>query len=129
MTKTAKTTPITFKIKGEEHPLLLNFTAVKYLNDIYEGGTFELIGKALMGDLDTFPELVYAGLRYTPEAYEIYDIEEALDEAVLSGELSFKDILRMSNQLVAENSFYKSTVDNLLKQDKGAKKAIADLIA
>ena len=47
----------TFTIDGKAYELKLDYQGVKYLNKIYEGGTFELISKALMGDFDAFPHI------------------------------------------------------------------------
>ncbi|MCG7346378.1 tail assembly chaperone [Sporosarcina sp. ACRSL] len=120
--------PLMFKIEGEMQELKLNYAGIKYLNGLYEGGSFELIGKALMGDIETFPHIILAALKHTDGIYNEYDVEESLDEMIEAGELSLKDVIRISNVLVARSPFYKATVDQLMKNDPAAQASIDALM-
>ncbi|MHC8516203.1 tail assembly chaperone [Sporosarcina sp. ITBMC105] len=118
-----------FTIKGETHDLKLNFEGIKHLNLIHEGGSYEVIGKALMGDLETFTHVIDAALRHTGNPYTLEEIEKAIDEAVDSELISLKEVLRMSHKIVAEHSFYKDTVDKLLAADENARTTLEQLLA
>ena len=119
----------TFEIKGEVVDLKLTWKATRYLADIYEGGTFELIGKAIMGNLETFPHIIYASVMHSEKDYSLSDVEDALDDAVNSGALTMHDILRLSNLLITKSPFYASTVDKLLVGDDNARQSIDALLA
>ena len=117
-----------FGIKGKEYDLKIDYKAVKYLNKLHEGGTFELIGKALMGDLDTFPHVVYASLFHTGEGFTIEDVEQAIGEALADEKLDLDGILRISNEVITDNFFYKATASKLLSEDKQARKMLDKLL-
>lgn len=121
--------PLMFKIEGEMKELKLNFAGIKYLNGLYEGGSFELIGKALMGDIETYPHIILASLMHTDGNYNEFDVEAALDEMIEAGELTMQDIIRTSNILIARSPFYKATVDKLVKNDPNAQASLEALIA
>lgn len=118
----------TFTINGKEHELKLAYKGVKRLNALYEGGTFELIGKAMMGDLDTFPYIVQASLMHTGEDYTLAQVEDAIDAAIEAEELDHSAILRLSNEVITQNFFYKATVAKLMAKNKAAGKALEDLL-
>lgn len=118
----------TFKIDGKEHELKINYNGVKYLNAIYEGGSYEMIGKAMMGDLEAFPYIVHAALKHTEQNYTLAAVEKALSEAMDAEELDMDAILKISNEVVTQSFFYKKTVEKLLKDNKQAKKALEQLL-
>jgi len=118
----------TFLINGKEYELKLDWKAVKYLNGLYEGGSFELIGKAMMGDLETFPRIVHAALFHTGENFALETVEQAIGEAIAEERLDMTGVLRMSNEIVNDSFFYKATVAKLLAKDKKAKTAIDELL-
>ena len=111
----------TFTIGEKEHELKLTYDGVKRLNKVHEGGSFELIGKAMMGDLDTFPHIVHAALLHTGEKYTFASVEAAIGEAFESERLDMDGILRLSNEVITQSFFYKATVAKLLAKDKSAK--------
>lgn len=117
-----------FTINGKEHELKLTYKGVKKLNGLYEGGTFEVLGKAMMGDLDTFPHIVQAALMHTDEYYTLDAVEHAIDEAMESESLDLDGIMRLSNEVVTQSFFYKATVTKLLADNKPAKKALEQLL-
>lgn len=117
----------TFTIDGKAHELKLDYQGVKYLNKIYDGGTFELISKALMGDFDAFPHILRAALIHTKENFTLEAIEAAISEAIEKEELDMERILVMSNTLVTDNFFYKTTVNKLLKDNPEAMELLKKL--
>lgn len=117
-----------FEIKGKEHELKIDYKAVKYLNGLHSGGTFELIGKALMGDFDTFPHIVHAALFHTGEGHTLTDVEQAIEEAIAAERLDLDSILRISNEVITDNFFYRATATKLLAEDKQARKMLDKLL-
>lgn len=118
----------TFEINGKEYELKLTYAAVKRLNKVHEGGSFELIGKALQGDFDTFPHVVHAGLLHTGENFTLEDVEKTIEDAVENEKLSFDDIMRLSNEVVTQSFFYKPTVDKMAKKNPEMKQALEQLL-
>lgn len=118
----------TFEINGKEYELKINYAAVQRLNGIHEGGSFELIGKAMQGDFATFPHIVHAALLHTGENFAFKAVEKAIAESIDNERLSFDDILRISNEVITQSFFYKPTVDKLAKQNPEMKEAIEQLL-
>lgn len=118
----------TFTIGEKEHELKLTYAGVKKLNGIFEGGSFELIGKAMMGDLDTFPHIIQAALLYTGENYTIAHVEGAIDAAIEAETLDMNGILKLSNEVITQSFFFKATVAKLMAKDKSAKKMLDELL-
>lgn len=117
-----------FEINGKEYELKINYAAVKRLNNVHEGGAFELIGKAMQGDFDTFPHIVHASLLHTGESFTLQNIEDAIGELIENERLSFDDIMRISNEVITQSFFYRPTVDKLTKQNPEMKKALEQLL-
>lgn len=118
----------TFEINGKEYELKITYAAVKRLNNVHEGGSFELIGKAMQGDFETFPHIIHAGLLHTGENFAFKDIEKAIEEAVENERLSLDAIIKLSNEVITNSFFYKPTVDKLSKQNPEMKKALEQLL-
>ncbi|MBS4195328.1 tail assembly chaperone [Lederbergia citri] len=118
----------TFEINGKEYELKITYAAVKRLNNVHEGGSFELIGKAIAGDFETFPHIVHAGLLHTGENFSFATIETAIEEAIENEKLSLDDVMRISNEVVTQSFFYKPTVDKLTKKNPEMKKALEELL-
>lgn len=110
----------TFEIDGKEYDLVLDYRGVKYLNKVYDGGSFELISKAIMGDLEAFPHILRASLIHTGMNFTIEQIEDKIGEMMANEQLDMQSVLKLSNQLVNDNFFYKSTVAKLLKDSPEA---------
>ena len=117
-----------FEIGGKEYELKLDFKGVKYLNSICEGGSYELIGKAMMGDLDTFPYILHAALKHTGENFSLNAVEDAISAAMEAEKLDLDGVLKISNEVVTQSFFYKKTTDKLMKDNPEAKKAMALLL-
>lgn len=118
----------TFIINGKEHDLQLTYAGVKRLNTVHEGGSFELIGKAMMGDLETFPHIIQAALLHTGENYSIDSVEDAINDAISEERLDMNDILKLSNEVITQSFFYKTTVTKLMSKDKKAKATLDALL-
>lgn len=126
--KTAEAKMANFTINGKEHELKLTYKGVKKLNGLYDGGAFAVLGKAMMGDLDTFPHIIQAALIHTDENYTLEAVEQAIDEAMDNESLDLDAIIRLSNEVVTQSFFYKATVNKLLADNKPAKKALEQLL-
>lgn len=116
-----------FEIKGKEYELKITYKAVKYLNSQFKGGSYEVIGKALSGDLEAFPVIIKAGLIHTEENFTTKEIEKAIEEAVDSESLSLEDITNINKEVVTDSFFYKATVEKLVSQNPEMKKALEQL--
>ncbi|MBU5341305.1 tail assembly chaperone [Caldifermentibacillus hisashii] len=119
----------TFEINGKEYELKLTFKAVRHLNGLYEGGAYALIGKAIMGDLDAFVNIVHAALLHTGENFKLKDIETAIEQLYEAEKLDQDSVTKICNEVVVNSFFYKKTVDKLLKDNPQAKKALETLTA
>lgn len=117
----------TFKIGGKEHELKLTYKAVKRLNSQFEGGSMEVIGKAIAGDFDAFPHIVHAGLMHTEAGYTLDDVEQAIEEAFEAEKLDLREMMRISDAVVTSSFFYKATADKMLAKDKRVKQTLDDL--
>src|SRR5699024_7798655 len=71
----------TFTIDEQEYELKLTFESVKRLNKAFDGGSLEIIGLAMAGDLDAFPSVLHAGLLHTGEKFTQKKINEAIEQA------------------------------------------------
>lgn len=117
-----------FEIKGEEHEIKLTLKSVKYLNGLFDGGAFILIQKAISGDIDTFIDIVHAGLFHTDKGFKRKDIEKAVDEGIAEEKLDLDYVNRVSYGVVADSFFYRKTVEKIFEGDKAAKKQIEKLM-
>lgn len=115
-----------FKINDKEYELKLTYQSLKYLNKLYgadQGGALQFVAKAMQGDLETFPHIIHAALFHTEENFSFKTVEKAVEEATVNGELDYGDILRLSNELVTDSFFYRTTADMLV-----GKKAVDNLL-
>lgn len=117
-----------FTINGKEHELKLTYKGVKKLNELYSGGALDVVGKAIAGDLETFPHIIQAALLHTGENYTLEAVEQAIDDATEAEQLDFLGIIRISNEVVTQSFFFKTTVAKLLADNKQAKKAMDQLL-
>jgi|SRR5690625_1286928 len=116
-----------FEIDGKEYELKLTYKSIKYLNGLFDGGSYELIGKAIQGDIETFPLIVHAALFHTDENLPLSAVDEQVGELVDSGKLSLEDIGRICDEVVTQSFFYKATVEKILKNNPEMKKALDQL--
>ncbi|WP_270568420.1 tail assembly chaperone [Bacillus sonorensis] len=117
-----------FEIEGNEYELKLTYASVEYLNGLYKGGSFELIGKALMGDLEAFPNIVHAGLFHTGKNFSIKKVRAAIEAAISEEKIDMDQIMKISNEVVTKSFFYKKTVEKILKKDPKTAELIADFL-
>lgn len=118
----------TFVVNDKEHELKLTLKGVKYLNGLYDGGGFMLIQKAISGDIDTYVDVIFAGLMHTEEGYKRKTVEEAIDKAIEEERLDLDSINRTMYSIVVDSFFYKKTMEKLFQNDKDAKKQIEKLM-
>jgi|SRR5690554_507057 len=118
----------TFEIDGKEYELKITFESVKRLNKAFDGGSYELIGKAIAGDLDAFPLIIHAALIHTNEKFTLKKVEQAIEDLFEREALSFEDIQKILIEVVAESFFYKPTVAKLMSQSPEMKVAYEQVI-
>ncbi|MEK3887252.1 tail assembly chaperone [Bacillus sp. FSL K6-3431] len=118
----------TFEIKGKEHELKLNYAGIKYLNKKVDGGALAVVGQAMQGDEDLIPHIISAALRHTGEEYKLKDIESAIEQAVEEERLDLLGLLRLSNEVVTDNFFYKAAVTKMMADTPEAKAALDNLL-
>ena len=118
----------TFEIDGKEYELKITFESVKRLNKAFDGGSYELIGKAIAGDLDAFPLVIHAALIHTNEKFTIKKVEQAIEGLFEKEALSFEDIQKILIEVVTESFFYKPTVAKLMNQSPEMKVAYEQVI-
>ena len=118
----------TFEIDGKEYELKITFESVKRLNKAFDGGSYELIGKAIAGDLDAFPLVIHAALIHTNEKFTIKKVEQAIEDLFEKEALSFEDIQKILIEVVTESFFYKPTVAKLMSQSPEMKAAYEQVI-
>mgnify|MGYP001412454035 FL=1 len=118
----------TFEIDGKEYELKITFESVKRLNKAFDGGSYELIGKAIAGDLDAFPLVIHAALIHTNEKFTIKKVEQAIEDLFEKEALSFEDIQKILIEVVTESFFYKPTVAKLMNQSPEMKAAYEQVI-
>lgn len=117
-----------FTIKGEEHEIKLTLESIKYLSGLNEGAALALIGKALVGDIDTYENIVYAGLFHTDKGFTKKDVQEEIENAIAEERLDLDTINSTCYAVVADNFFYKKTVEKMFKDDPKAKAQIEKLM-
>lgn len=125
---TEKKENLTFVIGDKEHELLLTLDSVKHLNKLHDGGAFILIQKAISGDIDTYIDIVFAGLFHTKKAYTRKKVEEAVNQAIMDEKLDLDTINRTSYTMMADSFFYKATLNKMFQQDPGAKQQLEELM-
>lgn len=116
-----------FEINGKEYELKLTYKSIKLLNGAFEGGSYEVIGRAIQGDLDAFPTIVHAALLHTDENISRKDVEERIEELIDSGELSFDGITKISDTVVTRSFFYAPTVEKMVKQSPELAKGLEQI--
>src|SRR5690625_1288710 len=100
-----------FEIDGKEYELKLTYKSIKYLNGLFDGGSYELIGKAIQGDIESFPKIVHAALFHTDENFALSTVEEQIEELVDSGKLSLDQIARICEGGGVRVTYCKSTIE------------------
>lgn len=119
----------TFTINEKEYELKLTFESVKRLNNAFDGGSYDVIGRAISGDLDAFPTILQASLLHTGENFTKRAINKAIEDAFNAEELSLEDIQRIANEVVTDSFFYAPTVKKMAEQNPQLKQALDQLRA
>ncbi|PEU05227.1 hypothetical protein CN527_02485 [Bacillus cereus] len=102
-----------FEIKGKEHELKLTYKTIAELNKKYKGGSQEVIGACLQGDLEMFEDAVYFGLMHTGEGITREQVVAEIEEQFGEEKISQEFIDGVLNEVVADNFFYKATTKKL----------------
>lgn len=118
----------TFIIDEKEYELKLTFESVKRLNKAFDGGSLEIIGLAMAGDLDAFPTVLHAGLLHTGEKFTQKKINESIEQAFENETLTFDDIQKIMNEVVTDSFFYRPTVQKLIKKNPEIQAALDSLL-
>lgn len=117
----------TFEINGKEYELKLTYAGIKRLNNAFEGGSYEAIGKAIAGDFEAFPIIVHAGLLHTGENISQKAVEKEIEALIDSQKISMVDVAKICDEVVTQSFFYKETVEKLMKANPEMKKALEQL--
>lgn len=117
----------TFNIKDKEYDLKITYKSIKRLNNAFEGGSYEVIGKAIQGDFDAFPTIVHAALMHTEENLPLKAVEKQIEALVNDEKLSLADIAQICDEVVTQSFFYKETVNTMMKNNPDMKKALDQL--
>src|SRR5690606_11476562 len=116
-----------FEIDGKEYELKLTYAGVRRLNNAFEGGAYEVIGKALSGDLDAFPVIVHAALIHTGENFTQKTVDAQIEKMFEEGTLTFEDITKLSDKVVTQSGFFAPTVKKMMDKNPEMKKALEQL--
>lgn len=109
-----------FEIEGKEYELKLTFDSIKYLNKVCPGGSLELVGKAMTGDLEVFAHVIHAGLFHAGKNFSFAEIEAILGKAVEEEKLDLEYVLKVSKEVVVDSFFFKKIVKKLMKDNPEA---------
>lgn len=116
-----------FEFNGKEYELKLTYKAIKRLNSAFEGGSYEVIGRAIAGDFEAFPVIVHAALLHTGENFSFKSVEEEIEKLIDNEKISMEDVAKICDEVVAQSFFYKATVDKMMKNNPEMKKALEQL--
>jgi|SRR5690625_3456960 len=117
----------TFEINDKEYELKLTYKSIKKLNNAFEGGSYELIGRAIQGDIEAFPLIVHSALLHTGENFSFKAVEEQIESLIDNGKLSMDGIAKVCDEVVTQSFFYKPTVEKLMKANPEMKEALEQL--
>ncbi|MFS0786063.1 tail assembly chaperone [Shouchella sp. 1P09AA] len=119
----------TIVLQGKEYELKLTMESVKYLNRVIQGGPMGIIGKAMMGDLEAFPQIVHAGLFHCEKEFSLKDVEAEIEQAMMNEQLDSDVIYKISNKVVTESFFFRNQAKKLVADNPEAAKALEMLRA
>lgn len=114
----------TFKINGKEYELKLTYKGIKQLNSSFEGGSYEVLGRAIVGDFEAFPIIVHAALLHTGENFSLKTIEKEIKKLIDNEQLSMQDVAKICDEVVTQSFFYKATAEKLIKSNPEMKHAL-----
>lgn len=110
-----------FTVQGKDYELKLTFASTKHLNKLHDGGALQLVAKVMMGDVETFVNVIYAALFHTGENFPLKTIDKEIETLFEKEQLDLSAIIKTGKALLEESFFYKKTVANLLKDEKTKK--------
>ena len=117
----------TFEIEGKEYELKLTYASVKHLNGLFEGGAYEIIGKALASDLDAFPKIIHAALFHTGENLALSTVEQAIEQSFENESLAFDDITTLLDKVVTQSFFFEATVKKMVTKNPELAQALEQI--
>lgn len=117
----------TFEIDGKEYDLKLTYKSIERLNKAFEGGSYEVIGKAIQGDFEAFPTIIHAALLHTDGNFSLKAVKDEIEQLVDNQAISLEDITKISDEVVTQSFFYKATVEKLMKNNPEMKQALDQL--
>lgn len=109
---------IMFEVNDEVYEVKLTFESIKYLNGKDEGGAFAFIQKALSGDLDTYVDIIFAGLFHTEKGFTRKDIEKAVEEGIINEQIDLAEVNSTCYGIVSESFFYKQTFRKMFPDEE-----------
>lgn len=117
-----------FEIDGKEYEVKITGESIRHLNKVEKGGAYGLLGRILQAEFDTYINVLYAGLLHTGEGFSKEKIENAVYEKIENRKLDFDTIHRTMYDVVAEDFFYKPTMNKMLSMEPGAKEKVEQLM-
>ncbi len=117
----------TFEINGKEYELKLTYQAIKLLNNAIEGGSYGIVGKAIAGDFDAFPNIVHAALIHTGENFSLKTVESEIEKKIDGNKLSMDDVAKICDEVVTQSFFFAKTVKKLMDKNPEMKEALEQL--
>src|SRR5690625_7341072 len=113
---------VTFELNDKEYELKLTYKSIKYLNGKFKGGSYELIGRAIQGDIEAFPLIVHAGLFHTGDNIAFKTVEARVEELIDNGEISLEDIAKIAEEVVIQTNFLNVNDDKWMEKKTQKKK-------
>ena len=114
----------TFEINGKEYELKLTYQSIKLLNKSIEGGSYGIVGNAIAGDLEAFPNIVHAGLIHTGENFSLKTVESEIEKLIDSEKLSLDDVAKICDEVVTQSFFFAKTVKKMVDANPEIEKAL-----
>lgn len=117
----------TLEVNGVKEEIKLTWASITLLNNLHPEGNLDLIAQALQGNMETFRNVINAGLLHTKKDYSFDQVEEAIDKAFSEGKITMTSILDILNEVVLEHPFYKGMVERMLNASPESKDSLAIL--
>lgn len=105
----------TFIIDDKEFDLKITYEAIERLNKAFEGGAYEVVGRALSNDIEAFPTIVHAALIHTGEKFTKKKIDEVVKQMYVDETISFDYIQQVYKEVIMDSFFYKPTFQRMMK--------------
>lgn len=110
-----------YELNGTEFDLKLDFQAVSEINKKYDSA-LAFVGDVMQGDFDAFIDVIYYGLFSTGKGFSYKQVKKDVQEKFEAEQLDLDYILKTGNEVVADNFFFRKTVNKMMNQDPEMKK-------